>query len=253
QVVYLGPNLPADEIAAAVKKVRAKAVALSLVWPEGNQDVDAEIHRWRNQRGSAVALIVGGRAAAFEGRFRRDVSEFKLTPNFSRIEMFDYIFTFKGFEYVKIIFAPGRVPGTVNLLVFKQTYERFKSPTELYLATELNAVQQMSPEELDLMSYGVITLDKEDRVTADNDWEARLAGASRYQVMHQHWFKRPAPCTRVDEFEGRYRAFKNGARSEMFNFIFPFSRGAQFINRTFLPARDYGSVNIVVFKRKLII
>src|SRR5262245_37468813 len=44
------------------------------------------------------------RVAAFEGRFRQYVSEFKLTPNFSRLEMFDYIFTFKEFEYVKIVF-----------------------------------------------------------------------------------------------------------------------------------------------------
>lgn len=63
RVLYLGPNLPADEIAASVKKMRAKAVALSMIWPDGNPDVDAEIQKLRKHLGVSVALIVGGRAA----------------------------------------------------------------------------------------------------------------------------------------------------------------------------------------------
>jgi len=63
KVVFLGPNLPAEEIAASVKKVRAKAVALSLIFPEGNAEVDKELRRLRTFLGASVGMIVGGRAA----------------------------------------------------------------------------------------------------------------------------------------------------------------------------------------------
>lgn len=194
------------------------------------------------------------RVRAFEGRFFAYVDELKATPNFSRIETFDYVFTFLQFEYVKIVFAPARIPGTINIMVFKQNYERFNTPSDLYRTLDLAALRHMTPEEKDMMSYGVITLDKDDQVIAYNDWEARLAGLPRHKALHQHWFKQLAPCTRVKDFEGRYRAFRNGKiDTEIFEFIFPFSQGAQFVNCIFLPGADEGAVDIVIFKRKLLI
>jgi photoactive yellow protein len=194
------------------------------------------------------------RAAVFEGRFRNFVKEHRTTSNSARVEMFDYVFTFVQFEYVRIVFAPGRNPGTFNIMVFKQGYEKFNSPADLYRTLELGALKHMSNEDLDMMSYGVITLDKNEYVTAFNYWEAQLAGISRHRVMHEHWFRAVAPCTRVNEFEGRYQAYRKGeVKPQMFEFIFPFSAGAQFVNCIFTPAKEEQSVNIVVFKRKLII
>ncbi len=190
------------------------------------------------------------RVPAFAGRFQ----EYVRNQRSASLVAFDYVFTFKEFEYVKIVFAPARNADAVNLLVFKQSYERFKSPSELYNTLELKALSAMSKEELNMMSYGVITLDHEDTVVAFNDWEARLAGIPRYKVMHKNFFKEVAPCTRVDEFEGRYRAYKKGnAGSETFDFVFPFSRGAQFVKCLFLPGRESKSINLVVFKRKLLL
>jgi hypothetical protein len=38
----------------------------------------------------------------------------------------------------------------------------------------------------------------------------------------------------------------------MFDFIFPFSQGARFVNRLFLPAREDKSTYVVMLKSKLI-
>lgn len=61
--VYLGPNLPAEEIAAAVEAHRAAVVALSIVHPGDDPRVAQEIKKLRRLLGGDVALLVGGRAA----------------------------------------------------------------------------------------------------------------------------------------------------------------------------------------------
>jgi DNA-binding transcriptional MerR regulator/methylmalonyl-CoA mutase cobalamin-binding subunit len=63
QVVYLGPNLPAEEIAAAAHSKAATAVALSLVFPPDDRLLADEIRRLRRLLDRHVALVVGGRAA----------------------------------------------------------------------------------------------------------------------------------------------------------------------------------------------
>jgi methanogenic corrinoid protein MtbC1 len=65
QVTYLGANLPAEEIAAAVKFSNAKAVAISISFSTDDHVVQKELRRLRKLIGAEVALIVGGRAASF--------------------------------------------------------------------------------------------------------------------------------------------------------------------------------------------
>jgi DNA-binding transcriptional MerR regulator/methylmalonyl-CoA mutase cobalamin-binding subunit len=64
QVTYLGANLPAEEIAAAVKYTHAKAVTISISFNTDDHIVPKEIRRLRKLIGNDVALIVGGRAAS---------------------------------------------------------------------------------------------------------------------------------------------------------------------------------------------
>ena len=64
QVVYLGSNLPAEDIAAAAHAKSAAAVALSLVFPPDDPLLLDEIRRLRRLLDRRVALVVGGRAAA---------------------------------------------------------------------------------------------------------------------------------------------------------------------------------------------
>ncbi|MGZ8188797.1 MAG: MerR family transcriptional regulator [Methylosarcina sp.] len=65
QVTYLGPNLPAEEIAAAVRYTKAKAVTLSISFSTDEPVVQKELRRLRKLIGNNVALIVGGRAAGY--------------------------------------------------------------------------------------------------------------------------------------------------------------------------------------------
>jgi len=64
RVTYMGPNLPVEEIAACALARQATAVALSVVYPEGCPVIQEKLRRMRELLPPAMALIVGGRAAA---------------------------------------------------------------------------------------------------------------------------------------------------------------------------------------------
>ncbi len=61
--IYLGPNLPAEEIAGAAAKKGAKAVLLSIVHPEDDPRLGSELVTLRRLLGPDVILLAGGRAA----------------------------------------------------------------------------------------------------------------------------------------------------------------------------------------------
>ena len=61
-VTYLGASLPAAEIAGAAKQNRARAVALSLVYPEDDPGLEGELTRLRELLPPEVVLLTGGRA-----------------------------------------------------------------------------------------------------------------------------------------------------------------------------------------------
>ena len=61
-VTYLGASLPAAEIAGAARQNRARAVALSLVYPEDDPRLEGELTRLHDSLPAEVTLLVGGRA-----------------------------------------------------------------------------------------------------------------------------------------------------------------------------------------------
>jgi MerR family transcriptional regulator, light-induced transcriptional regulator len=64
RVTYLGPNLPAEEIASAVEQSGARALALSIVYPPDDPHLKEELRRLANLLPrSSVSLLVGGRSA----------------------------------------------------------------------------------------------------------------------------------------------------------------------------------------------
>ena len=63
KAIYLGPDLPAGEIAAAAGRLGAQVTALSLVTPALSESFGAEIVALRYALPPAVRLIVGGPAA----------------------------------------------------------------------------------------------------------------------------------------------------------------------------------------------
>ncbi len=63
RTVYLGPNLPAEEIAGAVAKRNAAAVALSITFPPDDPQLPQELRRLGRLLGDETQILVGGRSA----------------------------------------------------------------------------------------------------------------------------------------------------------------------------------------------
>jgi MerR family transcriptional regulator, light-induced transcriptional regulator len=63
KVTYLGPDLPADEIAAAVSEKKARAVLLSIVYPADDQYLKIDLQKLGTLLPKNVMIIVGGRMA----------------------------------------------------------------------------------------------------------------------------------------------------------------------------------------------
>ena len=63
RVVYAGASLPAEEIVSASLAHRVTAVALSVVHPEDDPQLPAELRRLRRLLPERIPLLVGGRAS----------------------------------------------------------------------------------------------------------------------------------------------------------------------------------------------
>jgi methanogenic corrinoid protein MtbC1 len=62
QVIYLGPNLPAEEIAAAAIDKKAMAILLSIMFPSSDPRLIKELEILRNLLPTNVQIYVGGRS-----------------------------------------------------------------------------------------------------------------------------------------------------------------------------------------------
>jgi DNA-binding transcriptional MerR regulator/methylmalonyl-CoA mutase cobalamin-binding subunit len=63
RVVYLGSDLPAEEIAAAARRADASAVGLSVVYPPGSRELSEQLRTLRALLPERTTLLVGGLAA----------------------------------------------------------------------------------------------------------------------------------------------------------------------------------------------
>lgn len=63
RVIYLGTSLPALEIAGAVVRNQARALAVSIVFPDDDPNLPGELETLRKNVPTNVKLIAGGRAA----------------------------------------------------------------------------------------------------------------------------------------------------------------------------------------------
>ena len=62
--LYLGPNLPAEDIAMAVRDCGARLVALSIVYPPDDRRISDELRRLRRLLPPDVPVLVGGASAS---------------------------------------------------------------------------------------------------------------------------------------------------------------------------------------------
>ncbi len=89
RAVYLGPNLPAEDIAAAARQSGARAIALSLVYPPDDPRVEVELRKLPHMLPDGSTLLAGGRAAeryrpvleAVGARLVTDLSDLKALLN----------------------------------------------------------------------------------------------------------------------------------------------------------------------------
>ncbi len=63
RVTYLGTSLPAVEIAGSAIQNKARAVALSIVYPVDDEHLPAELDKLRRYLPPEIKIIVGGRAS----------------------------------------------------------------------------------------------------------------------------------------------------------------------------------------------
>jgi MerR family transcriptional regulator, light-induced transcriptional regulator len=72
--IFLGPNLPPEEIAGAVKAEKASVLALSLIYPMDDPYLGSELVHIRRLIGDDIRIFVGGRAAGNYASFIEDIS-----------------------------------------------------------------------------------------------------------------------------------------------------------------------------------
>ncbi len=60
RVIYLGPSLPAEEIALAARTANARAIALSIVYPSDDPKINDELRRLKKSV-NGTSILVGGR------------------------------------------------------------------------------------------------------------------------------------------------------------------------------------------------
>jgi methanogenic corrinoid protein MtbC1 len=86
--VYLGPNVPAEEIAAAVELKGADAVALSITCQTENGMLYREVSRLRDSMGEEIRIFIGGRAAS---TYRRAMDDAKAVGFESLTDFCDFL------------------------------------------------------------------------------------------------------------------------------------------------------------------
>ncbi|HOE28039.1 MAG TPA: MerR family transcriptional regulator [candidate division Zixibacteria bacterium] len=72
RTAFLGPNLPAEDIAGAARQTSARAVALSIIYPPDDARLADELRTLRRLLDPAVRIIVGGRS---KDGYRRTLAE----------------------------------------------------------------------------------------------------------------------------------------------------------------------------------
>jgi DNA-binding transcriptional MerR regulator/methylmalonyl-CoA mutase cobalamin-binding subunit len=64
RVTYLGPNLPTEDIAAAVQQDHARAIGLSIIYPPDDPHLPQELGKLRRYLPPEVTIFVGGLSSA---------------------------------------------------------------------------------------------------------------------------------------------------------------------------------------------
>lgn len=90
----------------------------------------------------------------------------------------------------------------------------------------LQRVDVLTEAELDTLPMGMIQLDRAGKVLKYNQTEAELARMGKGDTIGKNFFDEVAPCTRVQEFHGRFlKGVENRDLNVMFDYEFKFRDG----------------------------
>ena len=109
----------------------------------------------------------------------------------------------------------------------------------------------MDRAELDAYPDGVITLDRHGVIKRYNRAEAQLARRNQDETVGLNFFRDVAPCTAVQDFQGRFDAFaaKKDTGVERFDFTFRFAWGVQDVGITMIRKTAVEEINLLVSVR----
>lgn len=109
----------------------------------------------------------------------------------------------------------------------------------------------LTAAEIDALPFGYIALAPDGTIRKYNRYEADLARKNPREVLGRNFFREVAPCTQVQEFEGRFRELASGDLPEpslSFEFEFGFRHGRQTV-RIGLVRSPLGNEVIVTVNR----
>jgi len=94
----------------------------------------------------------------------------------------------------------------------------------------IDDLSSMEASEIDALPFGYIALAPDGTVRKYNRYEADLARKDPKDVLGRNFFRDVAPCTQVQDFEGRFQEFVNDDEAPAtmsFEFEFRFRHGSQ--------------------------
>jgi photoactive yellow protein len=116
-------------------------------------------------------------------------------------------------------------------------------------------LSRLTTTEIDALPFGYIALAPDGTIRKYNRFEADLARKDPQEVLGRNFFREVAPCTQVQEFEGRFRELVSGATPEptvLFDFSFGFRHGVQDVRIGFVRSPLENEVIVTVNRlRKL--
>jgi len=86
-----------------------------------------------------------------------------------------------------------------------------------------NQLAQMDDKDIDKLAFGAINLDRNGKILSYNKAEGEITGRKPEEVIGKNFFTEVAPCTKTDEFYGKFKEGVNsGNLSTMFEYTFDY-------------------------------
>lgn len=116
---------------------------------------------------------------------------------------------------------------------------------------DVEDVATMSAERANRLPWGVIRLRGDGQIVAYNEAEAALSGLRPEHVVGKHFFRDVAPCTSVQQFEGRLAALRASGKAGVaeFEFVFRFPKHAVLVSVRMIYSAASDSA-VLVIRRK---